>query len=199
MITVVSGLPRTGTSLMMQMLAAGGLPPLTDGLRLSDVNNPRGYFEWEKIKQLGDDADCIAQAEGKAVKVVSALLRNLPSGHSYRVVFMTRSLQEVVASQGEMIKQLGAAGPSLNAAAMMATFEMHLKQVAAWLHSQENTAVCRVQHRSLLTAPREQAMRVQEFLGLLLDVESMASQVDVSLHRQRADLPAADSQIPASG
>jgi hypothetical protein len=198
MITVVSGLPRSGTSLMMQMLAAGGLPPLTDGLRLSDLNNPRGYFEWEKIKQLREDPDGIAQAEGKAVKVVSALLRSLPSGRSYRVIFMNRSLQEVVASQTEMIKQLGAAGPSLNAAAMMATFEMHLNQVAAWLDSQKNIAVCRVHHGSLLTAPREEAMRVHEFLALPLDVGAMASQVDISLHRQRSAVPTAEGRVPAS-
>jgi hypothetical protein len=197
MITVVSGLPRSGTSLMMQMLAAGGLPPLADGLRVSDVNNPRGYFEWEKIKQLRDDPSCIAEAEGKAVKVVSALLRNLPSGHSYHLILMSRALEEVVASQAEMIKQLGAAGPSLNGAAMMATFEMHLKQVAVWLDSQKNIAVCRVQHGSLLKAPREEAMRVQEFLVLPLEVEAMASQVDVSLHRQRATVPTMNSHILA--
>jgi hypothetical protein len=186
LITIVSGLPRSGTSLMMQMLAAGGLTPLTDGLRVSDVNNPRGYFEWERIKQLPDDSVCIAEAEGKAVKVVSALLRSLPSGYQYRVIFMRRALEEVVASQGEMLKQLSANSAPAQGTAMMAAFETHLRQVSAWLESHTEIAVCRVEHGSLLRAPHHEATRVREFLDLPLDMEAMAGQVDVSLHRQRA-------------
>lgn len=186
MITIVSGLPRSGTSLMMQMLAAGGLTPLTDGVRVSDINNPRGYFEWEKIKQLPNDPASIAEAEGKAVKVVSALLRNIPSGHQYRIIFMRRSLEEVVASQGQMIKQLGTSGAPMPNAATMAAFETHLRQVSAWLESRREIAVCRVEHGSLLGAPHQEATRIREFLNLPLDVEAMARQVDISLHRQRA-------------
>jgi hypothetical protein len=92
MITIVSGLPRSGTSLMMQMLVAGGMTPLTDGERAADLDNPRGYLEWERIKTLAKDPECIAEAEGKAVKVISQLLLLLPAGHEYRVLFMQRPL-----------------------------------------------------------------------------------------------------------
>src|SRR2546428_444309 len=102
MITIVSGLPRSGTSLMMQMLAAGGMSILSDGERQADLDNPRGYFEWERIKQLPKEPGCIAEAEGKVVKVISQLLLALPAGHEYRVIFMQRPLAEVLASQERM-------------------------------------------------------------------------------------------------
>jgi len=195
LITIVSGLPCSGTSLMMQMLAAGGLTPLTDDLRVSDANNPRGYFEWEKIKQLPNEPDCIAEAEGKVVKVVSALLRNVPSGYEYRVIFMTRSLEEVVASQRQMIKQLGASGPSMQDAVMVAAFETHLRQVAAWLEAHPEIAVCWVEHGSLLKATHVEVTRVQEFLKFPFDVEEMARQVDPSLYRQRIPIQAAAAAV----
>jgi hypothetical protein len=194
LITIVSGLPRSGTSLMMQMLSAGGLAPLTDGLRVSDVNNPRGYFEWEKIKQLREDPACIAEAEGKAVKVISALLRSIPAGHSYRVLFMIRPLEEVAGSQAQMLKELNASGAPAQGAALMGAFETHLRQVFAWLESHPEIAVCRVEHGALVQAPHREATRIREFLELPLDVEAMAGQVDRSLHRQRAALRA-----PAAG
>jgi hypothetical protein len=190
LITIVSGLPRSGTSLMMQMLAAGGLPPLTDGLRVSDVNNPRGYLEWERIKQLRDDPACIAEAEGKAVKVISALLRSLPPGHEYRILLMCRPLEEVSASQAQMLKQLGASAQPVQSAALMATFETHLNQVSAWLESRKEIAVCRIEHGALFQSPHREAARIREFLDLSLDIEAMARQVDVSLRRQRAAAPA---------
>ena len=171
---------------MMQMLAAGGLAPLTDGIRVSDANNPRGYYEWEKIKQLPNDPTCIAEAEGKAVKVVSALLRGIPSGHEYRILFMDRSLEEVVESQAQMIKQLGTTGATMPSAAMMAAFETHLRLVSAWLESRREIAVLWVKHVSLLGAPHDEAARVREFLGLPLDIEAMARQVDTSLYRNRS-------------
>jgi len=109
MITIVSGLPRSGTSLMMQMLAAGGMPVLSDGERQADVDNPRGYLEWERIKQLPQDPACIAEAEGKVVKVISRLLLSIPAGHEYRVIFMQRPLPEVLASQETMLLHRGTA------------------------------------------------------------------------------------------
>ena len=107
MITIVSGLPRSGTSLMMQMLVAGGMTPLSDGERTADADNPRGYLEWERIKQLPNDPGCIAEAEGKVVKVISRLLLSLPSGYDYRVIFMQRPLPEVLASQDQMLRRRG--------------------------------------------------------------------------------------------
>ena len=122
MITIVSGLPRSGTSLMMQMLAAGGMPILSDGERRADVDNPRGYLEWERIKQLPKDPGCILEAEGKAVKVISRLLLSLPERHEYRVIFMQRPLPEVLASQEVMLRNRGTATPGTANAAMAAAF-----------------------------------------------------------------------------
>src|SRR6202043_1457862 len=107
MITIVSGLPRWGTSLMMKMLDAGGLPVLSDGERKADTDNPKGYLEWERIKQLPKDPSLIADAEGKVVKVISQLILSLPMGHEYRVVFMQRPLPEVLKSQDEMLRRRG--------------------------------------------------------------------------------------------
>jgi hypothetical protein len=107
MITIVSGLPRSGTSLMMQMLAAGGMPVLSDGERKADTDNPRGYLEWERIKQLPKEPALIGEAEGKVVKVISQLLLSLPDEHEYRVIFMQRPLPEVLKSQDEMLRRRG--------------------------------------------------------------------------------------------
>ena len=111
MITIVSGLPRSGTSLMMQMLAAGGMTALSDGERKADTDNPKGYLEWERIKQLPKQPDLIAEAEGKVVKVISQLILSLPDGHEYKVVFMQRPLPEVLKSQEEMLKRRGTHEP----------------------------------------------------------------------------------------
>src|SRR5579859_1904020 len=107
MITIVSGLPRSGTSLMMQMLVAGGMSPLSDGERQADPDNPRGYLEWERIKQLPNDPGLIAEAEDKVVKVISRLLLSLPPGHEYRIIFMQRPMPEILASQDEMLRRRG--------------------------------------------------------------------------------------------
>lgn len=185
MIVVVSGLPRSGTSLAMQMLAAGGLPILTDNLRASDANNPRGYYEWERIKRLPQEPDCIAEAEGKAVKVISSLLFALPAGHEYRVLFMTRPLEQVAASQAAMISNLGTKGPALAAPAMTAALAAHCNQVMAWLKSQRHLPALKLDYHKLLEDPSGQAGEMAGFLGVPLDVEAMAGQVDPLLYRQR--------------
>ncbi len=185
MIYIVSGLPRSGTSLAMQMLGAGGLPVLTDELRASDTNNPRGYYEWEKIKQLPQDPACIAEAEGKAVKVISTLLMSLPGGHEYRVLFMIRPLEEVVASQAAMISNLGTRGAALPAATMMAALKAHRNQVIAWLRSRPEIPVLQLDYHSLLANPDARAAEIARFFGPALDTNAMARQVDPALHRQR--------------
>ena len=118
---------------MMQMLSAGGMSVVTDGERQADADNPRGYFEWERIKLLPKQADCIEEAESKVVKVISQLLFALPAGREYRVIFMQRPLPEVVASQAEMIRRRGTTGAALAPAALIAGLGAHLNQVNAWL------------------------------------------------------------------
>src|ERR1700726_2361410 len=131
MITIVSGLPRSGTSLMMQMLASGGMSVLTDQRRKPDIDNPRGYCEWEPIKLLPKEPNLIDEAEGKAVKVVSQLLLSLPAGRSYKVIFMERPLPEVLASQDEMLKRRGSI-QAVDAALLTSAFRDHMRGVVAW-------------------------------------------------------------------
>lgn len=185
MITIVSGLPRSGTSLMMQMLVAAGMRPLSDGERVADADNPRGYLEWERIKQLPNDPGCIAQAEGKVVKVISRLLLSLPAGHEYRVIFMERPLAEVLASQHEMMRRRGTYKEGANPAAMATAFEKHLREVYAWLEGKTHVKSIRIAYHDVLNEPEEISCKVGEFLGLPLNVEAMMQQVDSSLYRNR--------------
>src|ERR1700704_307625 len=143
MITIVSGLPRSGTSLMMQMLDAGGLPVLSDGERKADTDNPKGYLEWERIKQLPKDPSLIAEAEGKVVKVISQLILSLPSGHEYRVVLMQRPLPEVLKSQDEMLRRRGNAASNADTSAIEEAFQRHLIAVNKWLAGEGNGQVSR--------------------------------------------------------
>lgn len=186
MITVVSGLPRSGTSLMMQMLAAGGMAVLTDGERQADADNPRGYFEWEHIKLLPRQPDCIAEAEGKVVKVISQLVFALPASREYRIIFMQRPLTEVVASQAEMIRRRGTTGAALPSAALIAGLTAHLNQVNAWLKDKSNISLHRVEHQDVLHEPLRISESIQQFLDCPLDVVAMSRQVDTSLYRQRS-------------
>jgi hypothetical protein len=185
MITIVSGLPRSGTSLLMQMLAAGGVPILSDGQRPPDVDNPRGYLEWERIKQLPKDPGCIAEAEGKAVKVISQLLLSLPPGHQYRVIFMLRPLPEIMASQDEMLRRRGTFDANEDHAGVARAFQDHLSEVHAWLNGKPQVKVMRVSYHRVLREPKETANRLAKFLQMPLDVEAMARQVDGTLYRQR--------------
>jgi len=187
MITIVSGLPRSGTSLMMQMLVAGGMSPLADGERKADADNPRGYLEWERIKTLSNDPGCIAEAEGKVVKVISRLLLALPAGHEYRVVFMQRPLPEILASQDEMLRRRGTYKAGANPAAIGAAFEKHLQEVYAWLDSKPYVKSIRIAYHDALSRPEEVSHRIAEFLGVPLDVKAMTRQVDSSLYRNRSE------------
>src|SRR6476661_103078 len=185
MITIVSGLPRSGTSLMMQMLVAGGMTAVSDGERKADADNPKGYLEWERIKQLPKDPSLIADAEGKVVKVISQLLLSLPPGHEYRVVFMQRPLPEVMASQEEMLRRRGNFDPGEDNSVVARAFQDHLSECYAWLNGKPYVKVNRVQYHGVLREPKETAENVVKFLEVPLDVEAMAKQVDGTLYRQR--------------
>lgn len=186
MITIVSGLPRSGTSLMMQMLAAGGMPVLSDGERRADTDNPRGYLEWERIKTLPKDPACIAEAEGKVVKVISQLLLSLPAGHDYRVIFMQRPLPEVLKSQDEMLRRRGSHLKPGETTAISAAFERHLVEVDKWFAARPNAALLRMPYHRLLREPQAAAEAVADFLKVPLNIAAMTAQVDASLYRNRA-------------
>jgi len=171
---------------MMQMLVAGGMTPLSDGERRADADNPRGYLEWERIKQLPSDPSCIAEAEGKVVKVISKLLLSLPAGHEYRVIFMQRPLPEVLKSQDEMLRRRGTYKEGVDAAVITAAFEKHLREVYAWLDGRSYVKALRVSYHDVLSKPKDVAAQVAEFVQAGLDVEAMAQQVDAALYRNRA-------------
>jgi hypothetical protein len=181
-ITIVSGLPRSGTSLMMQMLAAGGMELLTDHERKPDQDNPRGYCEWEPAKLLPQQPELIDAAEGKAVKVISQLLPFLPEGRKYKVLFMERPMAEVLASQKEMLRRRGAVD-SAKDELMAELFAKHLKEVRERITGR--MAVFLVAYPKLVSDPLSVAEAVRSFLGVALDVQAMAEQADPALYRNR--------------
>jgi hypothetical protein len=185
MITIVSGLPRSGTSLMMQMLDAGGMPVLSDGERKADTDNPKGYLEWERIKQLPKDPSLIAEAEGKVVKVISQLILSLPPDHEYRIVFMQRPLPEVLKSQDEMLRRRGNAESITDTSAIEEAFQRHLIEVNRWLAGRANVQVQRIHYHRVLREAKVVAEEVAAFLKVPLDIGAMARQVDGSLYRNR--------------
>lgn len=184
-IVVVSGLPRSGTSMMMSMLQAGGVPVLTDNIRRADDDNPQGYYEFELVRQLEHDTSWLDDAVGKAVKVISQLVPQLPPQYEYRIVFMLRNMAEILASQRQMLMRRGRAANAVSDEALAQVFAKHLVQVRHWIEAQPNMHVLYVKYGDVLAQPVEQAQRVDRFLGGVLSVPAMAGVVDERLHRQR--------------
>jgi hypothetical protein len=184
-VTIVSGLPRSGTSLMMQMLAAGGMQVLTDGHRSADQHNPRGYFELEAVKHTRTDHSWLAQAEGKVVKVVHLLLPHLPVDREYRVIFMQRELIEIIASQRAMLQQQGRPAANLPDSKLAEIFGKQLAEVRQFLSRNPNFQVLDLQHRYVIEMPLTVAQQIATFLGGDLDPKRMAAAVEPSLYRQR--------------
>ena len=192
-VVVVSGLPRSGTSMAMKMLEAGGLPLVTDHEREADVDNPKGYFEDERVKDLGEmeDRSWMADAKGQGIKVVSSLLQHLPRDVNYRVLFMRRDLQEVIASQNKMLERRGEESDTEDER-MIELYESHLRRIKAMLRHAPHLRALDVGYTDVLENPRREAERMKEFLGLDLDVEKMAGVVDERLYRNRAAALAVD-------
>lgn len=184
-VIIVSGLPRTGTSMMMRLLDAGGVPVLADELREADIDNPRGYYEFEPAKQLAKDASFLEGAGGKAVKMVYRLLYDLPATTSYRVVFMQRELSEVVASQNKMLERLGRDPSPIDDASVIAMFQRELSSAERWLAERVNFETLYVRYRDTLDNPTAIAAEVNRFLGGALDETAMAAVVEPSLYRNR--------------
>ena len=185
-VTIVSGLPRSGTSMMMQMIEAGGLPALTDATRGADEDNLRGYYELEVVKRTKQDSSWVGGALGKAVKVIYLLLKDLPADYEYRLVFMRRNVDEVVRSQLAMLARRGEKGAKIPASQMAATFQRELDRCDQWLARQSGFQVLDVEHRAVIDDPRGQARRICDFLGQSLDIDAMAAAVDPALYRQRS-------------
>lgn len=188
-IIVVSGLPRSGTSLMMQMLEAGGIEIATDGIRGPDADNPRGYYELERVKSLDRNGSWLRQCRGKAVKIISLLLSELPAQHGYRIIFMERSLPEILASQKKMLERRGVNDTGENEEELMASFRRHIASVQQALSSQTNVRVLIVAHRLVLDSPRQVAGQLSRFLDKDLHLDQMVRVVDATLHRHKDPTP----------
>ena len=185
-ITIVSGLPRSGTSLMMQVLEAGGLPLLKDDIREADADNPKGYYEFERVKQVAQDHAWLKDARGKGVKMVSALLLDLPNTFTYRVVFMRRKMDEILASQKTMLQRSGKPAVAISDEKMAALFRKHLSQVDKWLSEQPNVQVLYISYNEMIADPIKEIERVGQFLGNELDTDKMTRVIDRTLYRQRS-------------
>lgn len=188
-IVVVSGLPRSGTSMMMRMLEAGGVPILADGQRTADLSNPRGYFEFEPVKELEGgrrEPDWLPGARGQAVKIISFLLTWLPEHYNYQVVFMQRDLDEVGASQRQMLERRGEGGDGPDPGATAAMFQAHLAQVERFMAARECFTTLPVPYRQAVDQPLATADAVARFLKRPLDTAAMAGAVDRELYRNRS-------------
>ena len=185
MIIVVSGLPRSGTSMMMKMLEATGISVLTDEIREADEDNLKGYYEDERAKTLHKDNSWISEAEGKAVKVISYQLPHLPPDHQYRILFMERKIEEVLASQRKMMERRGESQDDVPDSAMAAIFQKHLDETDAWLKNKSNIKTLYISYNETLDDPEKTSEKISEFLGQELDIEKMMQVVDHRLYRQR--------------
>ena len=184
-ITIVSGLPRSGTSMMMRMLEAGGMAVVTDNTRKPDVDNPKGYYEFEKVKKIKDDSSWLDSCRGMTFKMVSELLYNLPNNEKYKVVFMRRDMDEMLASQQKMLERLNQKGADVSNDKMKVIYGKHLKKIKQWLEEQEHIDVFYIYFSDVIQNPIENAMKLNDFLGGNLNVEKMSGVVEKALYRQR--------------
>lgn len=184
-IVVVSGLPRSGTSMMMKILSEGGLLPVTDALRSADDDNPEGYYELETVKQMAaGNVAWLSDAGGKVVKVISALLEYLPSEYSYKVIFMEREISEILASQRKMLARRNKES-QVDDAELEAQFRKHLSVVKPWLARQPNMNVTYISYNALMSDPEPLCRRVVEFTGLSLSMDRMLMVPRGDLYRNR--------------
>ncbi len=181
-VVVVSGLPRSGTSLMMQMLQAGGIEILADSKREPDANNPRGYLELEAVKSLDKDNSCLKDAPGKAVKIISHLLKHLPGEYEYKVILMRRNMKEIIKSQQKMLHEDENETPE----GVVKYFEQELKNVISWAESSPNVKALNLNYKDVLNNSAEEIQKINKFLGIQLDAEKMAEIIDPTLYRNRA-------------
>jgi hypothetical protein len=184
-IVIVSGLPRSGTSMMMKMLAEGGLPILTDEIRRADDDNPNGYFELEVVRKLKEgNFTWLEEANGKVVKIISSLLENLPQQYTYRIIFMERELKEVLASQKKMLEHRRQVA-KLGDLELEQQFRQHLKALKPWLVRQPNIEVLYVNYNALMSKPELFCERIEEFLDSPLNQQRMLSVPTEELYRNR--------------
>jgi predicted AlkP superfamily phosphohydrolase/phosphomutase/tetratricopeptide (TPR) repeat protein len=184
---IVSGLPRSGTSLMMQMLQAGGMQVMTDGERQADEDNPEGYLEWEAIKKLKTQPELMEQARGKVTKVISMLLPNLPRQYKYKLVFVLRPIEEIVASQKKMIARRGTKGAELDPEQLTKSLTRHREEILKLIQNL-GMDMLPVRYHRILEDPDKVVERLVRFVGAdrLPNAIAMSSAVRQDLYRNRA-------------
>jgi len=170
----------------MRMLEAGGMQVLTDYVREADKDNPEGYYEFERVKQIEHDQSWVREAEGKVVKIISQLLHHLPSDRAYKIVFMRREMDEILASQRQMLLRRGEDTDKIADEKLAELFRHHVEDVQGWLNGQPNIDVIYVIYNSVLARPQKEARRIAAFFDVDLDVDAMAAVVDPTLYRQRS-------------
>jgi hypothetical protein len=186
-ITIVSGLPRSGTSMMMQAVEAGGIPALADHIRVKDEDNPKGYYEFEPVKKTKDDPSWVPDARGKVVKMVYSLLYDLPEAYEYRVIFMRRNMDEVLASQKKMLERSGKEGADVSDEKLAELFTSQLAKFDRWVAARNNIALLSIDYKDMVASPKAQCEKIGEFLGgVVLDTDAAAAAVDPSLYRNRS-------------
>ena len=185
-ITVVSGLPRSGTSMLMKMLEAGGVEPLTDNVRTADEDNPRGYYEFERVKKLPQDTAWLPEARGKAVKVLAELVTKLPGGYNYKIIFIRRNINEILASQRKMIVRRGEDPDAVSDRELRALFNSYLRLLGSWIGGQPNVDVLYVNYNEIMMDPTGPIEAINDFMGGDMDTAAMREAVDSDLYRNRA-------------
>jgi len=171
--------------MIMKMLEAGGLEPLTDNKRTADEDNPKGYYEFERVKKLESDRSWLPYAKGKVVKIISALLKHLPSEYSCKVIFLLRNMDEILASQKQMLTRKGEPTDRVPDKDLAKMYHNHLRRIEKWLDKQPNFEILNINYNEVLKSPVEYSKKINEFLGYKLNDEKMASIVDTNLYRQR--------------
>lgn len=184
-ITIVSGLPRSGTSMMMQAIEAGGIPALTDNIRKKDEDNPKGYYEFEPVKKTKDNPSWVPGARGKVVKMVYSLLYDLPEAYEYRVVFMRRNMDEILTSQKKMLERSGKQGAKVSDEKLAELFKTQLEKFDCWIAAQKNFSILPVDYKDMIASPKSQCEKINNFLGGVLDIDASVEAVDPSLYRNR--------------
>lgn len=184
LITIVSGLPRSGTSMLMQMLKNGGMEILSDKVRQADENNPKGYWEYEKVKTLPEENRWLLRADDKAIKIIAQLLKYIPIQQHYKVIFMERDMEEILASQDKMLEKMNKKD-IINQSILKAAFSRQLEEVKIWLRKSANIETLYLSYTDVIENPIQAANQVNQFLNNSLNVTKMAASVDATLYRQK--------------
>lgn len=189
-VVVVSGLPRSGTSLMMSMLEATGIEPMQDGIREADIDNPKGYYEYERVKKIKDDKAWLPDAKGKVVKMISRLLVELPGDFNFKVIWMRRNIDEIIASQKKMLVRLGTYDPSVKDDEIRRMLLRHVEKTLSWMNAQGNIEHLFVSYNKLMEDPKDEVKKLAKFLGEGAEADAMMERIDTDLYRNRSSAKA---------